>query len=80
MEILESLLTNAESISFALLFVGLLVYVMRTNDVRERQYRETIDRLTRALGTLEDMEDKINRMYDKTLQDTSPIPIQKVGE
>lgn len=78
MEILESLVVNAESISFALLFVGLLVYVMRTNDVRERQYRDTIDRLTRALGTLEDIEDKINRMYDKTLQDTSPI--QKAGE
>lgn len=59
---IENLLQNPEQITFAVLFVGLLVYVMRTNDVRENQYRETINRLTLALGTLEDIEEKIDRL------------------
>lgn len=59
---IENLLQNPEQITFAVLFVGLLIYVMRTNDIRENQYRETIDRLTFALGTLEDIEEKIDRL------------------
>lgn len=59
---LEQLLANPEQITFTVLFVGLLVYVMRTNDSRENQYRETIDRLTSALGTLEDVEEKIDML------------------
>lgn len=59
---IENLLQNPEQITFAVLFVGLLVYVMRTNEVRENQYRETINRLTIALGTLEDIEEKIDRL------------------
>lgn len=62
----EQLLTNPEQITFAVLFVGLLVYVMKTNDSRENQYRETINRLTSALGTLEDIEEKLDRMMTKT--------------
>lgn len=58
----EELLTNPEQITFAVLFVGLLVYVMKTNDTREKQYRDTIDRLTGALGTLEDIEEKLDRL------------------
>lgn len=56
----EELLVNPEQITFAVLFVGLLVYVMRTNDTREQQYRETISRLTKALGTMENIEKKID--------------------
>jgi len=59
---LEQLLANPDQITFTVLFVGLLVYVMRTNDSRENQYRETIDRLTSALGTLEDVEEKIDML------------------
>lgn len=59
---IENFLQNPEQITFAVLFVGLLVYVMRTNEVRENQYRETINRLTIALGTLEDIEEKIDRL------------------
>ena len=59
---LENLLQNPEQITFAVLFVGLLVYVMKTNDTRENQYRETINRLTKALGTVEDIEEKIDRL------------------
>lgn len=61
----EELLVNPEQITFAVLFVGLLIYVMKTNDTREKQYRDTIDRLTSALGTLEDIEEKIDRLNSK---------------
>lgn len=61
----EELLANPEQITFAVLFVGLLIYVMKTNDTREKQYRDTIDRLTSALGTLEDIEEKIDRLNSK---------------
>lgn len=57
---LEDLLSNPEQITFTVLFVALLIYVMRTNDTREEQYRETIDRLTSALETVEDIEQKID--------------------
>ena len=59
---LENLLQNPEQITFSVLFVGLLVYVMKTNDTREKQYRETINRLTKALGTLENIEKKIDKL------------------
>ena len=62
---LENLLQNPEQITFTVLFVGLLIYVVRTNDVREEQYRETISRLTMALGTVEDIEEKIDRLSNK---------------
>lgn len=61
----EELLVNPEQITFAVLFVGLLIYVMKTNDTREKQYRDTIDRLTVALGTLEDIEEKLDRLHGK---------------
>ena len=62
---IENLLQNPEQITFTVLFVGLLIYVVRTNDVREEQYRETISRLTTALGTVEDIEEKIDRLSNK---------------
>ena len=62
---LEDLLANPDQITFTVLFVGLLVYVMRTNDGREKQYRETIDRLTMALGTLESVEEKVDTLHSR---------------
>ena len=61
----EHLLTNPEQITFAVLFVGLLIYVMKTNDTREQQYRETISRLTKALGTIENIEKKIDSLTNE---------------
>lgn len=58
----EQLFNNPEQITFAVLFVGLLVYVMKANDTREKQYRETITRLTNALGTMESIEKKIDNI------------------
>jgi Mg2+ and Co2+ transporter CorA len=59
---LEGLLASPEQITFAVLFVGLLVYVMKTNDAREKQYRETIDRLTTAVSTVNHIEKKVNKI------------------
>lgn len=61
----EELLMNPEQITFAVLFVGLLIYVMKTNDQREKQYRDTIDRLTSSLVILKDIEEKVNNIHDK---------------
>ena len=60
--VLEQFIQKPEQITFAVLFVGLLVYVMKTNDIREKQYRETINRLTKALGTVENIEEKIDHL------------------
>lgn len=62
---LEELLLNAEQITFAVLFVSLLIYVMKTNDQREKQYRETIDRLTSSLVILESIEKKVSKIHDQ---------------
>lgn len=63
----EQLLNNPEQITFAVLFVGLLIYVMKTNDQREKQYRDTIDRLTSSLVILEAIEEKVDSLHDKIL-------------
>lgn len=62
---LEGLLTNPEQLTFGVLFVGLLVYVMKTNDSRENQYRETIDRLSKALATVSQIEDKLDEVLKR---------------
>lgn len=59
---LENLLTNPEQITFTVLFVGLLVYVMKTNDNREKQYRETIDNLTTHLETVHYIKEKVDNV------------------
>ena len=59
---LENLISNPEMITFPVLFVGLLIYVMKENSEREEQYRETIGRLTNALGSLQSIEDKIDNI------------------
>lgn len=56
------MLTSPENITFPVLFVGLLIYVMKTNDNREKQYRETIDRLTQHFEIVKDIENKINNV------------------
>lgn len=61
-DMLEDLLTNPEQITFAVLFVGLLVYVMKTNDNREKQYRETITRLTEHFEVVKTIDEKVDNV------------------
>ncbi|TWW13587.1 hypothetical protein LABALGNA3A7_05100 [Dellaglioa algida] len=63
----EELLNNPDNITFSILFVGLLVWVIRTNDTREKSYRETIKSLSDSLGTIEDMKATVNEIKDKIL-------------
>lgn len=59
---LDGLLQNPESITFPVLFVGLLVYVMKTNNDREHQYRETIDKLTEHFEVVKDIDGKVENV------------------
>jgi predicted nucleic acid-binding protein len=63
--ILEALLNNPEGVTFTALFVTLLVYVMRKNDEREKNYRDTIKELTTALNNFEDLKQKVDSIIKK---------------
>lgn len=70
MDILEGIITNGTELTFAILFVALLMYVMKTNDKREEQYRNTITTLSHALAGYEDLKTKILEIQ-KQLHDIS---------
>ena len=59
MEIIEAALTNGDQITFSLLFIGMLLYVIKTNDAREQNYRDTIKELTTALNGFEDLKNAV---------------------
>ena len=62
MEAMEMLLNSGGEITFTVLFVALLLYVMKTNDKREEQYRATIDSLSKALAGYEDLKEQIKEI------------------
>ena len=65
MEIIEAAVTNGEQLTFSVLFVGMLLYVIKTNDMREQNYRETIKELTTALNGFEDLKQSLNDIKSK---------------
>lgn len=64
-KIIEVMLSNPEQITFAALFVGLLVWVMRQNNTREIRYQNTIDKLTNALGDVESIKSTVEKINEK---------------
>lgn len=64
-QFVENLLTNPSEISFAALFVGLFVWVMKSNNGRELRYQETIEKLTDALGDVEIIKTMIENISVK---------------
>jgi undecaprenyl pyrophosphate phosphatase UppP len=64
-KIIEGLLMNPEQITFAVLFVGLLVWVMKQNNARETRYQNTIDKLTDALGDVENIKTTVDKIHEK---------------
>ncbi|MCV2499670.1 hypothetical protein LDK57_09380 [Melissococcus plutonius] len=64
-KLIEGLLTNPEQITFATLFVGLLVWVMKQNNDREKRYQMTIDRLTSALSDVEAIKNTVGKINEK---------------
>lgn len=65
MELIQSAMTNGEQITFSVLFIGMLLYVIKTNDAREQNYRDTIKELTTALNGFEDLKDAIDDIKRK---------------
>lgn len=59
MSILEAALTNGDQITFSVLFIAMLLYVIKTNDAREQNYRDTIKELTTALNGFEDLKNAV---------------------
>ncbi|HDO7744328.1 BhlA/UviB family holin-like peptide [Enterococcus faecium] len=64
-KLLGSLLSNPEQISFAVLFVGLFIWVMQQNNAREKRYQSTIDKLTDALDDVEDIKSTVEKIHEK---------------
>lgn len=50
MTVFDAMLANPQGITFTMLFIGLFVYVMKTNETRESHYRTTIETLTQQLN------------------------------
>ena len=59
MEIIEAAMANGEQVTFSVLFIGMLLYVIKTNDAREQNYRDTIKELTTALNGFEDLKNAV---------------------
>jgi hypothetical protein len=49
MDFFNTLLSNPQGVTFSMLFIGLFVYVMKSNETREQHYRTTIEVLTKQL-------------------------------
>ncbi|EME3566942.1 BhlA/UviB family holin-like peptide [Enterococcus hirae] len=64
-ELIKAVLSNPQQISFAVLFVGLLVWVMKQNNTREERYQDTIDKLTEALGDVEAIKSTVEKIHEK---------------
>lgn len=64
-ELIKAVLSNPQQISFAVLFVGLLVWVMKQNNTREERYQDTIDKLTEALGDVEAIKSTVEKIHKK---------------
>lgn len=72
MELIENMLTNGTELTFSILFIGMLLYVIKKNDEREKQYQETIDKnqtiirdAVNALNGYEDLKADLQRINDK---------------
>ena len=65
MELIENLLTNGTEITFSILFILMLLYVIKTNDAREQRYQETINTLTSALNGYQDLKKDVQYIRQK---------------
>ena len=50
---------------FAVLFLGLLIYVLRDSNKREKKYQQTIESLSKHLDVVEDMKEDIKQIKEK---------------
>lgn len=68
MDILEQIIAVSGELTFAVLFVALLYYVMKTNEKREEQYRNTITNLSVALSKYEGLKESVDKIGEKLNQ------------
>lgn len=65
-DFIHGILSNPNDVSFAVLFIGLFIWVMKTNNEREIRYQETIKKLTESLedvGIIKTMVENINSKF-----------------
>ena len=65
MELIENMLANGTELTFSFLFIGLFVYMIKTNDARDQRYQETINTLTSALNGYEDLKEDVSYIRQK---------------
>lgn len=65
MDIIENMLVNGTELTFSLLFIGLFIYMTKTNEVREQKYQDTISTLTTALNGYEDLKEDVRYIRQK---------------
>ena len=65
MELIENILVNGTELTFSILFVGLFIYMIKTNDAREQRYQQTINTLTNALNGYEDLKEDVAYIRQK---------------
>lgn len=65
MELIENFLVNGTEITFSVLFIAMLLYVIKTNDTREQRYQETISALTLALNGYDDLKEDVAYIRQK---------------
>ena len=71
-EFMEYISTNGTEFSFALLFVGLFVYIMKQNEKREADYQDTlknnqgiISDTVKALNGYTELKKEIEKLSEK---------------
>ena len=64
-EVLVNMLKDPSTISFSVLFIALLWYVLTTTGNREKRYLETIEKLTKALSELDFVKKTVEKISDK---------------
>lgn len=69
---IEQLLANPEQVTFSVLFIAMLVYVIKANDTREKKYQETIkenqEMITgaiKALNGYEEVKENVQKIAEK---------------
>ena len=72
MQIIENMIANGTEITFSLLFIAILIYVIRTNDEREKNYQTTIKEnqqiisdTIKALNGYEDLKEEIAKISSR---------------
>lgn len=71
MQVLETLLSEGGNITYGVLFVALLLYVVKTNDDREQNYRDTIKDLSDALNNgLTDIKNNVEDIKESIKERT----------